>query len=81
MKPVCRMKTSQRKYAKYMLLRRDGRRCWLCGGHMADSEISIDHIIPRSRGGSNQIDNLKLAHIDCNTRRSDADGIAYERAA
>jgi 5-methylcytosine-specific restriction endonuclease McrA len=81
MKIVARMKTSQRHAAKRALLRRDGRKCWLCGGHMADHELSIDHIIPRSKGGGNCIENLKLAHIDCNTRRQDADGIAYERAA
>lgn len=30
---------------------------------------SIDHIVPRAEGGTNQLDNLALAHLRCNTAR------------
>ena len=30
---------------------------------------SLDHIVPRSRGGSHGMENLRLAHADCNEKR------------
>lgn len=30
---------------------------------------SIDHIIPLAVGGSNEMDNLQLAHLSCNARK------------
>ncbi len=30
---------------------------------------SIDHILPKSKGGRNQLDNLRLTHTDCNNVR------------
>jgi 5-methylcytosine-specific restriction endonuclease McrA len=43
-----------------------GTRCWLCGKDGADS---ADHVLPRSRGGSDHIDNLRPAHRRCNSGR------------
>lgn len=37
--------------------------CWLCGGDGADT---ADHVIPRARGGSNAVSNLRPAHASCN---------------
>lgn len=37
-----------------------GTRCWLCGHDGADS---ADHVLPRSRGGSDHIDNLRPSHF------------------
>lgn len=58
------------------LAERDGWWCWLCGGAIdpnarRDSSASgtVDHLVPRSRGGSNEPDNLRLAHKRCNVRR------------
>lgn len=31
--------------------------------------MSIDHLTPRSRGGSNAVENLRPAHLVCNVRR------------
>jgi len=50
--------------------RRDGSKCWLCGERFnANSEVTIDHAIPKSRGGTNELHNLRLAHGDCNRKR------------
>lgn len=48
------------------ILARDGGICWLCGQTGADS---VDHVIPRARGGTDDDDNLRAAHLSCNSRR------------
>jgi hypothetical protein len=58
------------------LAERDGWSCWLCDGPIDPSlprtlpgAASIDHVVPRSRGGTSDLRNLRLAHRRCNTRR------------
>jgi len=46
------------------ILHRDNYICQYCGRH--NSSMTIDHIIPRSRGGKNQWDNVVTACIRCN---------------
>ena len=46
---------------------RDGHRCQYCGAH-ADS---IDHVVPRSRGGLHEWDNVVAACRACNVRKRD----------
>lgn len=76
-----RWSTAQRRAKKAKLFRQQGTRCWLCGKRMRWNEMSFDHIIPRSKGGDNSLDNLALAHVWCNNARGDNDGIAFERRA
>ena len=59
------------------VVERDGAVCHLChepidltlSGH-ALMGLTIDHVIPLSRGGSHTLDNLKPAHRTCNARKS-----------
>lgn len=52
------------------IVKRDGPNCWLCGLPFAPREKpTLDHITPKSRGGSHALANLKLAHYSCNTKR------------
>jgi hypothetical protein len=54
---------------------RDGWHCWLCGGAIDPSlsqgpwQATIDHLVPRSRGGGSDVANLRLAHRRCNNQR------------
>ena len=32
--------------------------------------LSIDHIIPKSKGGNGNLENLRIAHRKCNSERS-----------
>ena len=55
---------------------RDGPRCWLCGNDVDPAAPrgsswagSVDHVVPRARGGGNDPANLRLAHRSCNSRR------------
>lgn len=44
--------------------------CHLCGTWIVeDSERSVDHIVPRSLGGTDDLDNLRPAHGVCNSAR------------
>jgi 5-methylcytosine-specific restriction endonuclease McrA len=60
-------------YRKVMLSRpnihrRDGHRCQYCG---CRDRLTIDHIIPKSRGGRDTWDNLVSACIPCNNKKGD----------
>ena len=64
------------KLSVYELAVRDGRRCNICNrkidlslSGMAKWGPTIDHILPVSLGGTNDPNNLTLAHRCCNTRR------------
>lgn len=45
---------------------RDANRCQYCGKHFPTSELTLDHIIPKSRGGKASWDNLVSACSWCN---------------
>ena len=48
---------------------RDGSRCQYCGGKYSTSELSIDHVVPRSRGGLTTWENVVCACTDCNAKK------------
>ena len=57
---------------------RDGWTCQLCGGPLdvvahpnSDWAPSLDHIVPKSAGGPDSVDNLRASHRWCNTVRGD----------
>lgn len=47
--------------------------CWLCGGPVSLGAVTMDHVVPKSRGGGNCADNLKPAHRRCNGLRGSRD--------
>jgi 5-methylcytosine-specific restriction endonuclease McrA len=47
------------------VLRRDGHRCAYCGGHAS----TVDHVLPRSRGGSDSWENLVACCVRCNNAK------------
>jgi 5-methylcytosine-specific restriction endonuclease McrA len=47
---------------------RDKTICHLCARPVKPEEISLDHIIPASRGGQTIYKNMKLAHRTCNSQ-------------
>jgi 5-methylcytosine-specific restriction endonuclease McrA len=49
------------------VLRRDGRRCAYC----AKRADTIDHVVPRSRGGAHSWENCVAACKSCNSRKAD----------
>jgi len=51
------------------LFARDQNRCQYCGRKVRTSELSIDHVIPRSLGGKACWENLVCACAACNARK------------
>jgi 5-methylcytosine-specific restriction endonuclease McrA len=49
---------------------RDKFRCQYCGEKKGVAELTLDHILPRSRGGGNSPVNIVTACISCNNRKS-----------
>lgn len=45
--------------------------CGICGLAVSFAECEIDHIIPKSKGGGNQLANLQPAHRKCNRSKGD----------
>ena len=58
---------------RYQVLKSAGGRCELCGASSRDIQIDVDHIIPRAKGGSNEIDNLQALCRTCNAQKRDRD--------
>jgi 5-methylcytosine-specific restriction endonuclease McrA len=64
-----RMPSRAVPFSRRNLYRRDGFRCQYCGTRQPTQELSIDHVLPRSRGGRTTWDNCVLACIPCNVRK------------
>lgn len=61
-----------KKRAKFTLAnvaRRDGYRCQYTGRELKRHEWSMDHVIPKSRGGKDCPENVVLAHKDVNNKK------------
>lgn len=57
---------------------RDGDDCWRCNRPMrfegppnCGKAATIEHVMPRSKGGSDALTNLRLCHVGCNRHLAD----------
>lgn len=57
------------KFNRRNLFARDGNRCQYCGKRFSSSELSLDHVVPRSIGGKSTWRNLVCACTACNKRK------------
>jgi 5-methylcytosine-specific restriction endonuclease McrA len=67
-------------YSSDEILRRDGGKCQLCNRPINRNfafphslSLSIDHIIPLSRGGDDTLRNVQAAHLGCNCSKGNRD--------
>ena len=51
------------------VLMRDRETCMYCGAQPGRSNLTVDHILPRSRGGQTTWENVVTACRDCNHRK------------
>jgi 5-methylcytosine-specific restriction endonuclease McrA len=62
-----------RNYAAFSrrnLYRRYAFTCQYCGSQPGTELLSIDHVVPRCRGGRSTWENCALACLDCNKRKA-----------
>ncbi len=59
------------KFNRKNILARDNFRCQYCGKHFSAHQLTLDHVIPRSRGGSTSWENVVAACVRCNLRKGD----------
>lgn len=59
----------QVKFNRRNIYARDNNRCQYCGKRFPTSELSLDHVIPRSRGGRTTWENIVCACVRCNVRK------------
>jgi 5-methylcytosine-specific restriction endonuclease McrA len=57
------------RFNRRNLFARDGNRCQYCGKKFATGGLSLDHILPRSRGGLATWDNIVCACLRCNVKK------------
>jgi len=53
------------------LFARDGNRCQYCGEAYPHSQLSLDHVTPRSRGGKTCWENVVTCCLNCNSQKGD----------
>ncbi|MFQ5423265.1 MAG: HNH endonuclease [Phycisphaerae bacterium] len=57
------------KFNRRNIYARDGNRCQYCGRKFATSDLSLDHVIPRSQGGTSSWENIVCACLKCNIKK------------
>jgi 5-methylcytosine-specific restriction endonuclease McrA len=65
---------------RWQVFQRDRWKCVACGRGAADSVIlHVDHIVPRSKGGSGSLDNFQTLCNACNLGKSNRDNTDLRR--
>lgn len=59
------------KKLRFEVFKRDGFTCQYCGGHPPNKVLEADHVIAKSKGGLDDINNLVTSCFDCNRGKSD----------
>jgi 5-methylcytosine-specific restriction endonuclease McrA len=57
------------RFSRLNVYTRDNFTCMYCGDRLGCSELTFDHVLPRSRGGKTRWDNIVTACHDCNRRK------------
>lgn len=68
---MSKMASADKRRRKRKLIAIFGSVCYLCRRDLLDAEITLDHVVPTSKGGRNNLDNLRIACSDCNNAKGD----------
>jgi 5-methylcytosine-specific restriction endonuclease McrA len=61
--------THRRKITRRAVFARDGWTCQYCGSR---AQLTVDHVVPRSKGGASTWDNIVASCAPCNRRKGDS---------
>ncbi len=64
-----RLPSQSVKLNRRNLFARDRNRCQYCGRSFPTSELTLDHVLPRTQGGGDSWKNLVCACVKCNARK------------
>src|SRR5437667_10773636 len=57
------------KFNRRNIFARDNNQCQYCGRKFPTAELSLDHVLPRSQGGTSTWENIVCACVSCNVRK------------
>jgi 5-methylcytosine-specific restriction endonuclease McrA len=57
------------KFNRRNIFARDNNQCQYCGKKFPTSELSLDHVTPRSQGGQTTWENIVCACVGCNVKK------------
>ncbi|CAB5224026.1 HNHc domain containing protein [uncultured Caudovirales phage] len=69
--------TQRWKDQRLRVLKRDSYICQYCG----EDATQVDHVIPRSKGGGHELDNLLACCARCNTLKGAKEGLFLDRSS
>lgn len=64
-----RMPKQTIRFNRRNIFARDGNRCQYCGKKFPMSELSLDHVHPRSQGGETSWENIACCCVKCNVKK------------
>jgi 5-methylcytosine-specific restriction endonuclease McrA len=84
-KPISGKKEKTKRYttfSKKLVWKRDNYTCQYCGKTKSQMEddgfiLTIDHIVPRCKGGQNTFDNTVACCSDCNSKKDSTDIVKF----
>jgi 5-methylcytosine-specific restriction endonuclease McrA len=57
------------KFNRRNIYARDGNRCQYCGKKMPTTELSLDHVVPKSQSGRSTWENIVCCCVRCNVKK------------
>jgi len=66
---------------RYEVLKRARFRCALCGISADEKALEVDHIVPRNKGGKDELSNLQALCYSCNAMKRDRDDTDFRAVA
>ncbi len=64
-----RMPRRHIRFSRHNIYLRDNNICQFCGHHFSRSDLNLDHVIPRSRGGKTTWENVVTSCLNCNRKK------------
>lgn len=76
--PFCRKDNTRKKlqkmrrkqytaYERELIYRKGDCKCYLCGKELMLSDMTLDHVVPLSKGGTDCLENIRPCCKECNT--------------
>ena len=64
-----RLPRARVRFSRFNIYARDDNTCQYCGRRFRRSDLNLDHVVPRSRGGNTSWENVVCSCVACNLRK------------